>query len=184
MEDKLYQIIKIKLDTLVDSILQKNPTADKGLIKHKINTLFNFLPEIKEKVKNKPCLLKDDKHKTTILDTINEQKSTIKIKRTIFSNHILIMDETSNNFNDINTSKFVFDMDNKTIKGVENSKGEIEPLNKSHIEICHKYKLRYEIPLNLNVDDNFEEDVTITNEIRDLGLSYANSEEEDEDKEE
>jgi alpha-N-acetylglucosamine transferase len=62
----------------------------------------------------------------------------------------------------------------KIVVGVENKSGEVLPLTKDLIDVCKKYKIRYEVPLNLNLEDNGEDDV-IDNELKELGLNCAES---------
>lgn len=163
METKLNEAINQKLLLLVDFILEKNSNVDKTLINHKINELF----QIKNKVVN------------NIIDTIIQQRPIIKVKKSIFSNYILTVDNDDHYYDDLKINKFVMNITTQNIIGIENSNGEIETLTKSLIEICHKYKIKYDIPLNLNSDHNLDQDIVIVNEIQELGLNYTESDEED-----
>ena len=169
MERILEDIISQKLILLVDFILEKNPNANRAHIYRKIHQL-KFYVEKKNKKEN--------------LKAILSRKPTIQVRKSQFSNYILTLNEEEgiNNYNDLNENKFVMNTGSKMVIGTENSEGEIEPLNKFLIEICHKYKLKYELPLNLNMSDEPDQDIVITNEIEGLGLNYAESD--DDDKEE
>jgi hypothetical protein len=179
MEKKLEQLIKEKVILLVDFILENNPNVNRDHIYHKLDKL-NLLPMSKTKVSTVKLIKNEPKRK--IINSIMENKPIIKVKRSLFSNHILFIDNDDNKFDDLKKNKFVIDIRSKTIIGIENFEGKIEPLDKSLIEICHKYKIKYKIPLNLNINDNLEQDVIITNEIQELGLNYAESEAEEEEE--
>lgn len=165
METKLKEAIKLNLSNLVEFILKNHPNVDKSLILHKINNLFKL----------------EQIHKKSILDTI--EKKVIKVVKSLFSNYVLVMDTDDDQNIDLKINKFVLDIHDKTVVGVENSKnGDIEPLNKSLIEICHKYKLKYKLPLNLNIVEE-EKDTVIVNEIQELGLKYQESDDDDDENE-
>jgi len=169
MENKLEVMIenniKSYLDSLVVFILEKNPNASRDRIYHKIKELQFYGV-------NKPI-----KH-ASILDSITAQISTIKVKKSKFKNYTCKMSDTTGyNFNDFNSKKFILDITTKTIIGTENLKGEVEQLTKPLIELCHKYKLKYELPLNLNLD-NDQVDL-IENEIQELGLNYMSDEDDE-----
>lgn len=182
MEQTLESIIKKNLSSLVDFVLQKNPNANKDHIYHKINKLNFYVQNhhesrikklTKEKKTNGPIRSKN------ILETLTMQKDVIKVRKNQFSNYVLFMDSNDLKFEDIKKHAFVMDVGSKTIIGVQDSNGLIEPLNKSLIEICHKYKLKYQVPLNLNTEDDPGQDTVITNEMHQLGLNYAESEDEE-----
>lgn len=156
MESKLNDMINQSVVSLANFILKKHPNINKDVFDHKIKELF--------KIKN-----------NSIIDTINKQTPIIKVKKSPFSNYILIMDK----YEDIGSIKFVLDIDSQTIIGTENSEGLIEPLQKSFIELCHKYKLRYKVPFNLNIGNESDDDV-ILNEIEELGLNHEESDTENE----
>lgn len=118
-----------------------------------------------------------------IINTITDKKPIIQVKKNQFENYILVVEEHNHMFEDFKNNKFVINIDNQTIIGTENLKGEIEPLSKALVEICHKYKLRYTIPLNLNTSNDLDEDTVITTEIQQLGLNYAESETDDDNNE-
>ena len=115
---------------------------------------------------------------TRITDSIEDQRPLIKVQRSDYSNYVLTAQ--SPRFDDLVENKLVMNINTHTIIGIENSKGEIEPLNKYLIEICHKYKLKFEMPPNLNVDDEIPDVVLDDDEVHKLGLSYK-SEDEDEE---
>ena len=186
MEQALESIIKKNLSSLVDFILHKNPNANKDHIEHKINKL-NFFGSYNDNMNHKMNSVRRKEVKKSngqlqsknIIETITDQKDVIKVKKNHFENYVLFMESNDPKFDDIKQHTFVMDIGSKLIVGVQDSKGLIEPLNKSLIEICHKYKLRYQIPLNLNIEDDLVQDTVITNEILQLGLNYAESEDEE-----
>jgi hypothetical protein len=69
------------------------------------------------------------------------------------------------------------DLTTKEVIGFENLKGEIESLNKNLIDLCHKYKIKYRVPLNLNIDSESD----IEGIDQDLKL-YLLSDEDDEEE--
>ncbi|AHL67530.1 hypothetical protein DH26_gp033 [Chloriridovirus anopheles1] len=73
----------------------------------------------------------------------------MKVSKNQNGNYIVQIDEDE---------KLVLDLSTKLIIGFETEKGDVEPLTKSLIEICHKYKLKYVMPLNLcaNLHTNLE----------------------------
>ncbi|CCV01858.1 hypothetical protein IIV22A_014R [Invertebrate iridescent virus 22] len=166
MENIMQSIVNKNLTFLVDFVLSKNPNANRGQINHKINELGLF--------KSKP------QNSKTVINSLMVNKPVLTVVKTETGNYIL---QGNNNpiFKDLKKNKFVLNLTTKKVIGIENLNGEIEPLNKSLIEICHKYKLKYEIPLNLNTSNDPEEDDIIINEMQELKLNYAESEEECED---
>jgi hypothetical protein len=168
MDTEVKLIINQKILSLVDFIINKNPNADKGKINHKLNQLgLLWIPKIK--INGTPAVI-----------TMIDKKPTIKVEKNQFSNYILCVEEDNHIFQDLLTNKFVMHVGSKTIIGTENSSGEIEPLTKALVEVCHKYKLKYQVPLNLNTSDDPDQDDVIVNEIQGLGLNYAESDEEEE----
>lgn len=172
MESSIKLILENKLTSLVDFILSKNPNADKGKINHKISQLGllqkKVIPQIQTKLKDK---------------LVDQYQTKLKVKKTSFGNYVVYLDENDPKFEDLQTNKFVLSLASKTIIGIENSNGEIEPLNKVLVEVCHRYKLKYEMPLNLNTsDDPTEQDEIIEGEMDGLGLNYVESEAESDEE--
>lgn len=168
MDLTINKIINDKLTNLVDFVLEKNPNANRVKINQKLKDLkLRIVPKATQK----------------ILNTITDKKPIIQVKKNQFENYILVVEEHNHMFEDFKNNKFVINIDNQTIIGTENLKGEIEPLSKALVEICHKYKLRYTIPLNLNTSNDLDEDTVITTEIQQLGLNYAESETDDDNNE-
>ncbi|ADO00475.1 hypothetical protein WIV_gp131 [Wiseana iridescent virus] len=172
METSIKLIFENKLTSLVDFILSKNPNADKGKINHKISQLGLF-----QQKKVIPRI------QTKLIDKLVERyQIKLKVKKTTFGNYVVYSDENDPKFEDLQTNKFVLSLGSKTIIGIENANGEVEPLNKVLVEVCHKYKLKYEMPLNLNTSDDPEQDEIIEGEICGLGLNYAESEAESDEE--
>jgi hypothetical protein len=174
------EIIKKKIDLLVDFIIEKNSNATKEHIYNKIYQL-NILSKSRSSNWGKKSIV-TSRH-STAASMIENQRLLIKVRRSEYSNYVLYP-PSHVRFDDLVENKLVMNINTRTIIGIENSKGEIEPLNKNLIEICHKYKLKFEIPLNLNVEDDETSDVIDDDEIHKLGLSYKIEEDEDEDEEE
>jgi hypothetical protein len=157
MESIIEIYIKEKIHLLVEDISLKYPNVDKDIIYHKINKLF-------------------PKKSNDLVQKIKETKPVIKVKKSKFSNYILIMPngEHDHTFSELSSNNFVMNLTTKVVVGVENKRGEVLPLTKDLIDVCKKYKIRYEVPLNLNLEDNGEDDV-IDNELKELGLNCAES---------
>lgn len=162
MESIIEIYIKEKIHLLMEDISLKYPNVDKDIIYHKINKLF---PKKSNDLVN---------HKIT--EKIKETKPVIKVKKSKFSNYILIMPngEHDHTFSELSSNNFVMNLTTKIVVGVENKSGEVLPLTKDLIDVCKKYKIRYEIPLNLNLEEDGEDDV-IDNELKELGLNCAES---------
>jgi hypothetical protein len=168
MDLTINNIIHDKLIKLIGFVLEKNPSADRIKINRKTKELnLRIIPKTTQRV----------------LNTITDKKPVIQVKKSQFENYVLVVEEYDPIFEDIKNNKFVIDVDNQTIIGTENFKGDVEPLTKTFVEICHKYKLKYIVPLNLNTSDDLDEDTVIVNEIHGLRLNYAESESDDDNNE-
>lgn len=196
MELIIEQIIKEKLKSLVNFIVEKYPHTNKNRIYHKIYQLGMLVPSGLTSLRESalPNNIKPPIAKQSIIQSITEQIPVIKVEKSQHSNYILKPSNasfqnkksthfayTDNLFEDLVENNFVINIASKVIIGIENSKGEIEPLNKYLIEICHKYKLKYELPLNLNINNEESEDI-ITDKIYELGLNYEKSDSEEEEE--
>jgi len=168
MEDELNKIIHDKLMQLIDFVLEKNPNVKRVDINRKTKELNLRITA---------------KNTQKVVNTIIDQKSIIKVHKSQFSNYVLFLDD-NDHFDDLKKYKLVMDINTHTITGTENSNGSIEPLTKEQIEMCHKYKIKYEVPLNLNTSDEPDQDNVIANEMHGLGLNHAESESEEEEEEE
>lgn len=163
MNRMVEEVIKNKLMLLVDFILEKNPSVSRERINHKIKELQFY-----------------DYTKPHILDIVQNKNMVLKAHKSRFGNYVLT-GSNSTIYEDLNECKLVFDVTTKTVIGFEDKYGEILPLNPTLIEICHKYKLRYKLPLNLNIDEE-DDDALIVDEIKGLGLNYAESDEDPENE--
>ena len=151
----------------------KYPNINKGEVNHKINIMTRNI-SLCAKPSKTSC---SKSFKNRIFKTIENKKLKIKVLKSQFSNYIIhtVEGEDPFKYNDLTSSKFVLDLSTKEIIGIENIKGEIEPLNKDLIEICNKYKIKYTIPLNLDLDIDDDSELT-----KDLQL-YLQSDDDDDD---
>lgn len=172
METFIQNLIKNKLNIFVDHLILKYPNISKEEVNHKINSyLYVNIPHVNISPYFKPS-------KNKVFETIENKKLKIKVLKSQFSNYIIhtVQGEDPFKYKDLTSSKFVLDLSTREIVGIENIKGEIEPLNKNLIEICNKYKIKYTIPLNLDLDIN-DDDNELT---KDLQL-YLQSDDDDDD---
>jgi len=174
MNSIIEEALKNKFSLLVDFILEKNPNANKEYINSKINELLNGIT-IPKKTQKKEIIKKIKVLDNHILNSVREKNLTLKVKKSHYSNHILYLDDEK--FTDLNQAKLIFIPTIKVVVGFETIDGRIEPLDKDLIEICHKYKLKYKIPLNLNIH-NSKEDSVIVDEMQELGLNIIESDDE------
>jgi hypothetical protein len=81
----------------------------------------------------------------------------------------------------------VFDKATRLVVGSEGSDGSILPMTKNDIEKCHRYKLKFAIPMNLDTiketKDEFESE-SDSEEVNDVSDDDEKDEEEDEEEEE
>ena len=118
--------------------------------------------EIIQLILNPPKPVVENKPKksptSSIIKNIISKKSDMVLSKNQF-----------NNFEHTDTG-FVFDPKTKKVFGKQNVDGTIKHLTEDDIELCYKYKFQYEIPENLNKDDDFriEEDDDIDKEIDDV----------------
>jgi hypothetical protein len=150
MDKVIESFIKHDLILLTDFVIAKNRHASRSRIYNEINRLFQ------------PALV-------GAIPKLLTSKLIIHMKQTPFGNNVLYMDGDEI----FNNSRFIIDTCSKTVLGVENDAGHVEPLTKDFIEMCHKYKLAFTIPLNLN--DVLEDDQTVEDEIDGLNLKYVES---------
>lgn len=131
--EKLYN--KMKKNELIELIKERGLVAGKSMKKEQlIKLLIEGKPTPQEKSKL-------DKKGEKILDTILKKKCEIFLTKNQF-----------NNFEHKDTT-FVFNSKNKKVIGKQNQDGSINPLTQEDIELCDKYKFQYEIPENLDEDD-------------------------------
>jgi hypothetical protein len=178
MDIIIEQIIEKKIDSLVNFIIDKHSNANKECIYRKIHQLHILPPKVPGPKRAKAVF-----GLVQVIDSLRAQDvttpSVIKVQRSQYSNYVLYP-PPHERFDDLVENKFVMNINTQTIIGVENDKGEIEPLNKYLIEICHKYKLRFEMPSNLNAGDEISDGVFDDDEIHELGLSHKEEEEDEE----
>jgi hypothetical protein len=173
MELLIQNVIKAKLNLLANHIIENYPNVNKDRINYKIISILHLN---EKRSLQKPKRNEVEEKQNNILDTIKNKKMIIKVIKTHFSNYILNVDFDDHKFEDLKNAKFVMNLTTKEVIGTENLKGEIEPLNKQFIDICHKYKIKYRIPLNLNTSENDNNDLTLP--LVDLQL-YLQSDEDD-----
>ena len=91
-------------------------------------------------------IIKKQNRKDNIIDKLNLSLNSIVIKMNEYNNYVHI------------PTSFVFNRDTKCVIGKEVEEGQIVQLNKNDINICNKYKFKYNIPDDLNNDGNESED--------------------------
>ena len=91
-------------------------------------------------------IIKKQNRKDNIIDKLNLSLNSIVIKKNEYNNYVHI------------PTSFVFNKDTKCVIGKEIEEGQIVQLNKNDINICNKYKFKYNIPDDLNNDGNESED--------------------------
>ena len=91
-------------------------------------------------------IIKKQNRKDNIIDKLNLSLNSIVIKKNEYNNYVHI------------PTSFVFNKDTKCVIGKEVEEGQIVQLNKNDINICNKYKFKYNIPDDLNNDGNESED--------------------------
>lgn len=181
METFIQNLIKTKFDMFLHEIAIKYPNINKGEVNHKINIMTRNICTKANAKPSKTLCSKPSKtscpSKNRIFETIENKKLKIKVLKSQFSNYVIhtVEGEEPFKYKDLTSSKFVLDLSTKEIIGIENIKGEIEPLNKDLIEICNKYKIKYTIPLNLDLDIDDDSELT-----KDLQL-YLQSDDDDDD---
>lgn len=160
--EKLMEINTNMLSELIVDIANKHPSVDVEQIVLKVISLK----------------LLDASGAATIY--ANLPKRALRVVESEFGHFVVTPD------------KLIFNLETKCVVGKENVNGKFEKLTKKTIQLCHKYKLRYELPLNL---ESSEENNTIGTPrsrnsrskcderdiIKDLGLGHAISSEEDDE---
>ena len=127
--------------------------------KMKKKELVDICKEMKISDKgNKGELIKRIKNKKEkgddIVEKLDMSLNSIIIKKNKFGNYLHV------------PTNFVFDKNNKSVIGKEIEDGNILPLTKSDINICNKYKFKYNVPEDLN-ENKDEEDDEIVEESED-----------------
>ena len=121
---------------------------------------------------------KEDKKKPSKSKVVTEETKVIKqVQSTIQS--VQIKKNAFSNFEHVETG-LVFDRITQKVIGKQNKNGKIDPLTDDDIEVCNKFKFRYDVPENLNSnsknavaiegldDDEDTEAGDIVNEAEDL----------------
>lgn len=161
MQNNIEKLVDEKIESLIHIICEKYPRVkrDQLYLKVKQLHLYGRLPQ---------------KKRFSILESIEEARSIIKVLKTPHSNHVV----SSDTYSDLTNARLVMNTHTKTIIGFESENGSVEPLNKEMVEICHKYKLFCELPLNLNQVPVGE----FSYDIPELDLNYAKSDSEEENE--
>ncbi|ABF82113.1 hypothetical protein MIV083L [Invertebrate iridescent virus 3] len=188
MDYALEQAIKTNLVLLVEFILEKHPTIERHTVYQKVEQLTSIqlgkVSSAKQSSKSTTTTTPKTGGRKKIRDAIERKKATIIVRKSQWSNYVLtVPDECHNdeNLTDLIESNFVMDVTTKTIVATETKDGALRPLNRETIDICNKHKLRYEVPLNLNLYDNEDStDAALVTEMEELGLTYASSDDEEE----
>lgn len=119
----------------------------------------------------------------------NLPKRTLRVVESEFGHFVVTPD------------KLILDLETKCVIGQEDLNGKFQKLTKDTIQLCNKYKLRYELPFNLETESplslhstkgegggsepGIERDIESESERdikRDLGLGHAVSSDEEEDE--
>lgn len=108
--------------------------------------------------------------KKTSIEKKSEEKPVIKG----IANYIQAVQIKKNSFGNFEHSEtgLIFDKTTHRVIGKQNASGKVDTLNDSDIEICNKYKFKYDIPENLDIgtknkvtidglDDEVEDDDVI-----------------------
>lgn len=122
------------------------------------------------------------KKKSTVVHRTNE-RLVVRVKRNEHGNFTLSVPSCDPCYDDLNTSRLVFDLTTKIVTGYQNSSTQtVEPLTKYLIEICNKYKLRFKIPLLLNTAVEQSSDEGPASQTSILGLRFRDSDQESDDE--
>ena len=108
---------------------------------------------------------------SSIIKKVNQNTSTVEIKRNKFGNY------------EHTETGLIFDREDKTVIGHQNSDGTIQELDEEMIEQCKKFKFQYRLPENLDKSKTNLKDVKIGGDINEEDL-YDEEEEEEEAKDE
>jgi len=129
-----------------------------------VKRLLDFLEKDEKCVKevSKPTVSKTSSTPSPILKSISEKSEKIEVRKNKFGNmeHF----ETG----------LVFDKDSSFVVGVQNTNGKIDSLTDKTIELCKKFKFKYNLPENLSVDKGL-------NSVKVEELDEEDIEEEEED---
>lgn len=171
MKNNIEKLVNEKIESLIHIICEKYPRVKRDQLYLKVKQLHLYTPcgETSGRKSSLP-----QKKRFSILESIEEARSIIKVLKTPHSNHVV----SSDTYSDLNNAKLVMNTHTKTIIGFESENGSVEPLNKEMVEICHKYKLFCELPLNLNQVSVGE----FSYDIPELDLNYAKSDSEEENE--
>jgi len=168
MQNNIEKLVNEKIESLIHIICEKYPRVKRDQLYLKAEQLHLYR-ETSDRKSSLP-----QKKRFSILESIEEARSIIKVLKTPHSNHVV----SSDTYSDLNNAKLVMNTHTKTIIGFESENGSVEPLNKEMVEICHKYKLFCELPLNLNQVPVGE----FSYDIPGLDLNYAKSDSEEENE--
>ena len=169
------QVIENKVEELDDDQklkLMKSSVAElKAMCKKKgykvsgkkadlIHRLLNG-EDVKKKVKKNTV-----KEVPKIIKKLSDNISTIQIRKNQFGNF------------EHSETKFIFNKETQQVIGKQNEDGTIDDLEKSDVELCHKFKFKYIIPENLNKNNN--DDINLDEmELEDDDETNESSEEEE-----
>lgn len=169
MQNNIEKLVNEKIESLIHIICEKYPHVKRDQLYLKVKQLHLYRETSGGRKSSLP-----QKKRFSILESIEEARSIIKVLKTPHSNHVV----SSDTYSDLNNAKLVMNTHTKTIIGFESKNGSVEPLNKEMVEICHKYKLFCELPLNLNQVPVGE----FSYDIPELDLNYAKSDSEEENE--
>ena len=96
---------------------------------------------LEKEVDNVKKLSVSNKH-TSVLDVVRKNAPVIQIRKNAFGR----MEDP--------TTHLIFE--NKVVVGKQNESGMVDELTTEDIETCKQYKFRYNLPVNLNKNDNID----------------------------
>lgn len=172
--DSVTKKYSIDKDELISLWNTNTPQTTDSLKKLTVNKLKDIC--VQNGIKHKKNIKKDEliqlilNPPAPVVETKPTKTVTTSIIKNIISkkSNMVLSKNQFNNFQHTETG-FVFNPKTKKVFGKQNGDGSITHLSEEDIELCYKYKFQYEIPENLNKDDDFriDEDDDIDKEIDD-----------------
>lgn len=160
-----------KAKNSLQELMDNSKSKTKNKTKTKTNTKTKCSKPQKRKTKKKTEPKK-------VISNLMSGKPVISIRKNMYGNNIH------------EDTMLVFDKVSNQVIGKQDTKGNVQPLTRDDIEICHRENFPYELPENLNTktDDVYVEELDNEeeldeNDMLDIGVEDENEDEEDEDDE-